>query len=224
MIDVLRWPPLLRRNPSALLLAAQLLGVLLYPLLEGHAGGQILLAVFGLVVLGLALLVVRRSPTATWVAVALAGLVVVLSVWNVLHPLRALTAAIALTESAFYFYAAISLCAYMLGDQHASRDELFAAAATFTVLAWAFAHLFAACQAIAPHSFGAQINPEQPRTWIELLFLSFSTLSGVGLGDIIPLKPMARSLVMLGEFAGVMYIALIVSRLVGLLTIKRLGR
>ena len=224
MIDLRQCPPLLRRNPSALLLAVQLLGVLLYPLMEGHAGSQILLTAFGLLVLGLALWVVRRSPVASWGAVVLAGVVVLLSVINVLHPLPALTAAIALAESVFYFYAALSLCAYMLQDQHASRDELFAAAATFTVLAWAFAHLFNACQAIAPHSFGAQIDPEQPRTWMELLFLSFSTLSGVGLGDIIPLKPMARALVMLGEFTGVMYVALVVSRLVGLLTIKRLGR
>ena len=223
MIDLRQCPSLLRRHPSALLLAVQLLGVLLYPLMEEFAGGQIVLTAFGLMVLGLALLVVRRSPTATWVAAVLAGVVVVLSVWNGVQPSRVLTAEIALAEAAFYFYAALSLSAYMLQDQHASRDELFAAAATFTVLAWAFAHLFAACQAMAPHSFGAQFHPEQPRTWTELLFLSFSTLSGVGLGDIVPLRPMARGLVMLGEFTGVMYLALVVSRLVGLLTLRRGG-
>ena len=223
MIDLRQYPALLRCQPSALLLGAQLLGVVLYPLMEGHASGQIVLAMFGLVMVGLALLVVRRSPTATWVAVVLAGAVVVLSAWNEVQPSRLLTFAIALAESAFYFYAAASLMAYMLHDDHASRDDLYAAAATFTVLAWAFAHLFAACQAMAPHSFGAQFHPEQPRTWTELLFLSFSTLSGVGLGDIVPLRPMARGLVMLGEFAGVMYLALVVSRLVGLLTLRRGG-
>ena len=165
MIDLRQYPALLRRQPSALLLGAQLLGVVLYPLMEGHASGQIVLAMFGLVMVGLALLVVRRSPTATWVAVVLAGAVVVLSAWNEVQPSRLLTFAIALAESAFYFYAAASLMAYMLHDDHASRDDLYAAAATFTVLAWAFAHLFAACQAMAPHSFGAQFHPEQPRTW-----------------------------------------------------------
>lgn len=34
---------------------------------------------------------------------------------------------------------------------------------------------------------------------------------------------MARGLVMLGEFTGVMYLALVVSRLVGLLTLRRGG-
>ena len=48
------------------------------------------------------------------------------------------------------------------------------------------------------------------------MFLSFTSLSGVGLGDVIPLSPMARGIVMLEQFTGVMYITLVVSRLVGL--------
>lgn len=221
MTNLRYWHLALRRNPNALLLAVQLLGVLLYPLMEGHASGQIFYTVFSLIVLGVALLMVRRSPAASWIAVALALLVVALSAWNAVQPQSVLVAAISLAEAAFYFYAALGLCVYMLTDDHASRDELFAAAATFTVLAWAFAHLFSACQAIAPNSFGAQVQPQQARTWTELLFLSFTTLSGVGLGDIIPLRPMARALVMLGEFAGVMYLALVVSRLIGLAAMKK---
>ena len=56
----------------------------------------------------------------------------------------------------------------------------------------------------------------EPRTWVELIFLSFSILSGTGLSDIVPLTPAARVLVALQMFTGVMYIALVVSRLVAL--------
>jgi hypothetical protein len=45
----------------------------------------------------------------------------------------------------------------------------------------------------------------------------------VGLSDIVPVQPQARALVMLEQFAGVMYIALVVSRLIGL-TILRAQR
>ena len=223
LTDPRRWPALLRHNPCALLLAVQLLGVVLYALMEDFAAGQIVVTTFSLLVLGVALWMVRSSPAATWVAAVLALAVVLLSTWHLLRPTPSLAAVIGLLEAAFYLYAALSLIGYMLHDHHASRDELFAAAATFTVLTWAFAHLFATCQAIVPQSFGAAFNPEAPRTWLELLFLSFSTLSGVGLGDIIPLKPMARALVMLGEFAGVMYLALVVSRLVGLAAMRKAG-
>ena len=209
----------LRRHPSSALLAAQLLGVLLYPLLQDSASGQIALAVFGLVVLGLALRMVRRSPATVGWALGLALCVVVLSVWHALAPAPRLLLAASLLESAFYFYAAAALTAYMLQDDVATLDELVATGATFTVLAWAFAHLFMACQVLAPGSFAPVAAP---RSWFDLLFLGFTTLSGVGLGDVMPVRPMARALVMLEEFAGLMYIALVVSRLVGLLTLRRI--
>ena len=49
---------LAKREPSAVLLAAQLLGVLVYPFMEGSVG-RALFSVFGIAVLGLVLLAVR---------------------------------------------------------------------------------------------------------------------------------------------------------------------
>ena len=57
---------------------------------------------------------------------------------------------------------------------------------------------------------------DQPRTWIELLFLSFTNLSSTGLSDVVPVPPQARSVVMIEQLAGLGYVALFVSRLVGL--------
>ncbi len=56
---------------------------------------------------------------------------------------------------------------------------------------------------------------------MELLFLSFTTLSSTGLSDVVPIKAFARSLVMLEQVAGVGYIAMVVSRLVGLTVLRR---
>lgn len=209
------------RLPSAGLLLIQLLGILLYPLLEDLHQGRALLSAFGVVVLAAALRMVRRSPAVVWIAVVLAALILALMLANALAPAPLPALLLAALEGSFYLYAAGSLIAYMMEDQRATTDELFAAGATFTLLAWAFAYLFMVCQMLNPGSFGAQLDPQAPRTWMELLFLSFTTLSGVGLGDILPLTPMARSLVMLEEFSGVMYIALVVSRLIGLTIASR---
>ena len=195
------------KHPSATLLFVQILGVLVYPLVDDTSAGRVLLGVVSLVVLGTALYVVKRGPWLTGFAVGLALPIVVLSIWLALDfdPRRLVV--MAALEAAFYFYATGSLIAYMLEDEFATVDELFAAGATFTLLAWAWAYVFLVCQALVPGSFGALVGPGQPRTWMELLFLSFTTLSGVGLGDIIPLTPMARALVMIEEFSGVMYLA-----------------
>ena len=84
------------------------------------------------------------------------------------------------------------------GDfEHLTAKTIFAAGATFTLLAWAFAYAYVACEAILPGSFSAPGSPDGPRTWMELLFVSVAVLSSVGLSDILPATGMARSLVML---------------------------
>jgi hypothetical protein len=212
----------LRRNPSAGLLFVQLLGVVLYPVMESSPRGRALFGMFGLLVLGLALWVVRRGPWLTWLGATLAMPVVVLSLVTVITPRPGLMVATAALEAVFYFYAAGSLIAYMLQDWHVAVDELFAAGATFTLLAWAFAYVFVVCQGLQPGSFGYSMGVAA-RSWTELLYLSVAVLSSVGLSDILPVTPMARALVMLESFAGIMYVALVVSRLINLTASGRKG-
>lgn len=211
------------KHPSAALLFVQILGILLYPLMGEESPERALFGIVGLLVLGAALYVVKRGPWLTGFAIMLAVPVVGLSIWLSFRfdPRRMIM--MAALEAVFYFYATGSLIAYMLEDEFATVDELFAAGATFTLLAWAFAYVYVVCQALLPGSFGALAGTGNPRTWMELLFLSFTTLSGVGLGDIVPLLPMPRALVMVEEFSGVMYLALVVSRLIAL-SVKRTAR
>ena len=49
----------------------------------------------------------------------------------------------------------------------------------------------------------------------ELMYFSFITLTTVGYGDIVPMAPMARSMVILEALAGQLYLAAFVARLVG---------
>jgi hypothetical protein len=104
----------------------------------------------------------------------------------------------------------------MLADKQITRDDLWAVGAAFTLVAWAFAYTYTVCQAIAPGSFAAGPGSGQHRTWMQLLFLSFTNLTSTGLSDITPAKPFARALVMFEQIAGVGYVAMLVSRLVGL--------
>jgi Ion channel len=212
---------LARRQPSAFLLVGQLAGVLVYPAMEGSDVGRALFSVFGILILGLVLLAVRGSPAHTWVGVLLGLPATVLLLIQAVTQDDALFAYSSALEALLYFYAAGALIAYMLEDHVITRDELFAVGATFTLVAWAFAYAFAVYQAIEPNSFTAAVNAGADRTWVELLFLSFTTLSSTGLSDVVPIKPFARSLVMIEQLAGVAYIAMVVSRLVGMLVLNR---
>ena len=210
-----------RRQPSAILLAAQLAGVLVYPAMEDSEAGTALFSLFGIAILALVVLSVRSSPGFTWVAIVLGTPATILLLIQAITRDDALLPYSSAFEAVLYFYAAGALIVYVLEDHVVTRDELFAVGATFTLVAWAFAYTFTVYQAIEPHSFTAAVDPNGTRTWVELLFLSFTTLSSTGLSDVLPIKPFARSLVMIEQFAGVAYIAMVVSRLVGLLVVTR---
>ena len=210
-----------RRQPSAILLAAQLAGVLVYPAMEASDVGRALFSVFGIAILGLVVLAVRSSPGFTWVGLVLGTPATILLLIQAITRDDALLPYSSALEAVLYFYAAGALIAYMLEDHEITRDELFAVGATFTLVAWAFAYSFTVYQAIEPNSFTAAVDPNGERTWVELLFLSFTTLSSTGLSDVVPIKPFARSLVMIEQLAGVGYVAMVVSRLVGLMVMRR---
>ena len=212
-----------KRQPSAVLLAAQLAAVLIYPFLEEGPAGRAIFSVFGIAILGLVVLAVQSSPALTWVSLLLALPATVLLLIQAVTGDDALLPYSSAFESILYFYAAGALLFYMLEDHEITRDELYAVGATFTLVAWAFAYAYVVCQAIEPQSFTAAVDPRDARTWMELLFLSFTTLTSTGLSDVVPVKPFARSLVMIEQLAGLGYVAMVVSRLVGL-TLRATGR
>ena len=210
-----------RRTPSALLLVVQLAGVLLYPFMEDTSVGRAAFAMFGILVLVLAVLAIRATPFLSWVSLLFAAPAVVLlaiQVFTARHELFPWSSAF---EAVLYFYAAMSMLAYMLEDTHVGTDELFAIGAVFTLLAWAFAFVYVVVQALVPGSFAT--DGAGTRSWMELLFLSFTTLSSTGLSDITPIGGHARSVVMLEQVAGVFYIAMVVTRLIALKAARTKG-
>lgn len=206
----------IRREPSGLLLAGQLVGVLLYPFMEGSDVGRALFSVFGIAILGLVVLAVRSTPGLNWVAIVLGIPATILLLIQAVSGNDDLLPYSSALEALLYFYAAGAMVAYMLADRVITRDELYAVGATFTLVAWAFAYTFIVCQAIYPGSFTAAIDPNADRSWMELLFLSFTTLSSTGLSDVVPVEASARSIVMIEQLAGLAYLAIVVSRLVAL--------
>ena len=220
MLKQINSKKILSLHPSAFLLAAQIFSLVLYAGFEELPSGRTIIGIAGVLVLALAVWVVNRSPAENWIAWTLAILALSLSIISEFSHNNALLIGASIIEAILYFYTASSLIAYMMEDNNVTTDEMFAAAATFTVLAWGFAYLYLACQNVFPNSFINAMDQSQPNTFLELLFLSFANLSATGLSDILPITPPGRVLVMLEQFAGVAYIAVVVSRVVGLTMLR----
>ena len=213
-----------RTHPSAVLLFGQLLAVLAYPFFDESAPGRALLGLIGTVLVLVALWAVRRTPALTGMAVILGAPAVVFNVLEAVFPTDDWAVlGSALLHAPFYFYISYGMIRYLFHDDRVTRDELFATGAAFTVVAWGFAYVYSAAQIIWPGSFVAY-DGAGDRSWFELLFLSFTTLTSVGLSDVIPVLAHARSLVMIEQVVGVLYVALVVARLVGLTTARAARR
>jgi hypothetical protein len=134
-----------------------------------------------------------------------------------------LAAASLLAQAVFHAFVVICLLRYMLRDEIMTRDELFAAAGLYVLMAFVFAYLYALIEHVQPGAFviNAANNPSGVTRWWDLLYFSFTCLTSVGFGEITPANDHARSLVMIQQMLGVLYFALIVSRLVTMQAARR---
>lgn len=202
--------------PNALLLGAQLLGILVYPFADSDVG-ESAFSLFQLVVLVLAVGAVRLTPALSWVSIGIGIPAAVLTVVTVLDPTSTgISLASNLTHAAFYFYLAYALLRYMFADQRVTTDEIYATGSCFTVVAWGFAFLYGAVQ----DAWGAGQFAHAGTgalDWMQMLFLSFTTMTSTGLSDISPAGAHARSIVMIEQLAGMFYVALVIARVMALI-------
>ena len=224
LVRAWRW---VRNTPSAVLLVVQLLGILLYAFVDdspANSLGRLGLSLFGMLVVVLALAVVRATPAYTWLGLLIGVPAVALTItdWALggAQPWHLISDVV---HVAFYAYTLIGLLRYMFADEEVTGDEIWAIGATFTVAVWLWAYAYSAVQGVVPGSFVAAVDPLEQRTWLELLFLSTTTMSSTGLSDVVPVTPLARSVVMVQQVAGMMFLAVAVSRIVGLTIAGRAG-
>jgi hypothetical protein len=200
-------------------LLALVLQVLAHPFLDHFHGGRAVIAVFDLAILALALRASRAGGHETWL-----GYVLVVPAM-VLHAAAALGqgtsgvyAASLIAQALFHAFVVVCLLRYMLRDEVMTHDELFAAAGLYVLMAFVFAYLYALVEHWQPAAFviNPANNPHGVTRWWDLLYFSFTCLTSVGFGEITPANDHARSLVMVQQMIGVLYFAIVVSRLVTL--------
>lgn len=215
----------LARLPNAWLLFSLIVLVVVYPFLQPYPGGRAAIALFDLVVLLLALRAARASGPESRIGYVLVWPAIALHIGAAFFPTAWMVPANFATQAMFHAFVVVCLLRYMLSDEVMTLDELFAAAGLYVLMAFVFAYLYALVEVFAPGSFfiNPANNPDGATGWWELLYFSFTCLSSVGFGEITPVSDHARSLVMIQQMLGVLYIALVISRLVALQASRRRG-
>ena len=112
---------------------------------------------------------------------------------------------------------------HLMRERRVTFDTIASALATYLLfgLVWALFYVF--FEHVDPDAFKGQIGLGAPGEKSELkamLYYSFTTLTTLGYGDIIPVNPFVRSLAVLEAAFGQIYMAILVARLVGIYTAR----
>jgi hypothetical protein len=199
-------------------LIALVLLIIALPLLDDMRHGIVIEAVLMTVVLLSALLVVGASRSVLAPAVVLI-IPAIGGKW--LHHFRPdlIASEVYLTASLlFVAYIVVQLLRFILTTPKVTAEVLCAAISNYLLLGllWMFAYLLT--ESLAPNAFAFTAGPafDHSMNSFNALYFSFSTMSTVAYGDILPVGRMARLLAFTQAVTGLLYMAMIIARLVAL--------
>jgi hypothetical protein len=158
---------------------------------------------------------VRRRTVFAVVALAVVTAAAILSVPSDTHWMRPVANG---TMALFTGVATIALLRYVLDPHLINTDKVFGAVAAYVLIAISFACVFLAMQYVEGKAFHInEVNdPDGLMSWSDAMYFSFTVLTSTGFGEITPVTDMARSLIVIEQVLGVMYVAFLVARLANL--------
>jgi hypothetical protein len=190
------------------------------PLIEMTPLGKLALNVVNLLIVIAAVAAVGRTVTSFVIAVLLAAPALAFQ-WVGLsteHP-EALAWSMAF-GAALYAATLVYLLQYVFRRDVMTADKLYGAAAAYLMLGVLWAYLYSLIERFYPHSFalgGAPADVSMP----EFIYFSFTVLTSTGFGDMTPLTRQARSVCIVEQIVGALFVAILIARLAGVYPPRR---
>jgi uncharacterized membrane protein len=209
-----------QKNKSLYLLLLLVAFIVLYPVFEDSSFGRAFLLFMAIVVPLAAVFAVsdnrRRVITAGVLCVPAQLALVELLAGLELLPVQAKW--ILAPTFVFYVYALYILISHVLSREEITRDTLYGAAAVYLLMGLAWGLGYALVETLQPGSFylGSSYGAEGAASGFDFFYASFVTLTTLGYGDFTPVTSVAKSMAILQAVSGVLYLAFLVSRLVGM--------
>ena len=116
----------------------------------------------------------------------------------------------------FLSFITVVLIWRIVSDPSVTTDMLAGAISAYLLIGITFGLAYVLIEHVVPGSFRDTLEPGKQFVPSEFTFFSFVTLTTVGYGDIVPWSPYARSAAIIEAVIGIIYPALLISRLVGL--------
>lgn len=108
----------------------------------------------------------------------------------------------------------VMILMHIVKENEVTLDLIMASACAYILIGMVWAHFYHFVEVFHPHSFTLHWTPGDD-LW-DFYYYSFVTLTTVGYGDIVALTKTAQALSILEALTGQLYLAIMISRLVGL--------
>lgn len=144
-------------------------------------------------------------------ALALAILAIVPYIIVTVRPNTRLMAPALLCALIFLAFTLVILLRAVLRTMEVTHDTVYGS--FLMAMTWGFAYLLLVMSQPTALSIDLLRNSNHSIDWSDCMFYSFVTLTSLG-GDLVPVSPQARSLTILENVSGVLYVAVLIARLI----------
>jgi hypothetical protein len=116
---------------------------------------------------------------------------------------------------AFYVVVIFIIFRHVFENENPDTETMFGALCIYLLVGFAFSSAFLVISSLQPHAFyltpTANLHPAPDR--FDFVYFSFGTLTELGAPGITAVAPVARSLSLLESIIGILYLAILISRL-----------
>jgi hypothetical protein len=206
------------RYRCAYLLAALMALLAIYPYLLDTVPGRVVLGLVNVSIMVAAIAAASRSRLPVPAALLLGAVAIGLLCWHLFHPGRLPYVLLGIAMCLYYGFVILDLLAYVLRRGTVTADKLFAAVSVYVLIGLFWTTLLALLYELMPATFLADgvAAKAAPFDFYDFLAVSFGTLTTAGSSGIVPATHHARSLLLLEEITGVLYVAVLIARLTGI--------
>lgn len=187
----------------------------------GNPYHRLVMLALSLIVFSIAVWAMWLRPIVRYVALFLAVLSVGAIAIDAFAPDQPALRALLTSSSAFFALTIYRVLRRVLNVSTVTQESLFGAGSVYLLIGLAFSTIYYVVWKAVPTAF--LFDPARTTAthgWPDFVYFSFTTLATVGFGDIVPVMPIVRSLVVLEIMTGVFFVAVIISKLVSLYRLR----
>jgi hypothetical protein len=113
---------------------------------------------------------------------------------------------------------------YTFSMRKISLESVFGSILTYFLIAFCFADVFFIINRMSPGAFAGVADIDVVASFRNMLYFSFTTLTTLGYGDILPRSELAKRLVCMEVVTGVLFVAVFIGRIIALFTSNQMQR